>query len=383
MKPFLLTRFLFMRFMKFLSLIAFLGLSMGLAACSSEDEPGQQGGDGSGNESASVLWDHSHAYFMGLNGNPTRMVERRIQEEDGERVEIPYVYDFNAQGNLTKYDPSGIDVSESRWVPVDARIYTYQYDEAGKMTGAQVQTIGAAEDNQTYTVEYGDHELYVPLPFAVGTLNMVLLKGVTAVKLNGNTLLTCDGVRTVSYSYQDGVGFMKLTVEGIYHYDDGHPYPVSLEETQKMGETVVSKKTVKYTFDDKGFLLSSETLTDMSGEYEAADESYYKKETITYNEGRYMEPKEAVVDYVNTIEGMQSEYHYTLQYWYNDKLLLAGVTKTPKDAASGDAAEESYSYDSFDAQGNWTGAHYWLNTDVDETHLTGDFIVQREFTYGE
>lgn len=378
--------------MKFLFLIVFLSLSVGLVSCKSdeiedetpqeEEQPVQQEEDDSANESVNVLWNHSHAYFMGLNGNLTRMVEKRIQEEEGERVEIPYVYDFNAQGNLTKYDPSGISISESRWVPVDARIYVYQYDEAGKMTEAQIQTIGAEEDNLTYTIEYGNHELYVPLPFAVGTLDMVLLKGVTAVKLNGSPLLTCDGTNTVSYSSEEGMGFMKLEVEGTYHYE-GHKYPVSLEETKSMGENVVSRKTVTYTFDDNGFLLSSEMLEDMSGEYEAPKGSCYKKENITYNEGRYMEPKEAVVDYVNTIEGMESENHYTLQYWYNDKFLLTGITKTPESTEYGESAEESYSYSSFDAQGNWTEGHYWWNTDVDEMHLTGNFIVQREFIYGE
>lgn len=390
MKRFLLTRFLFMRFMKFLFLIVFLGLSVNFTACKSENEnqpegeqPGQQEGDNSDDEAVSdILWDCSHDFFMGLNEHPIKMVEKRIQEEDGERIEIPYVYYFNAQGNLTKYDPSGISVQESRWVPVDARVYTYQYDETGKLAEAQIQTIGVEEDTQTYTVEYGSHELYVPLPFSVGTLNFVLRKGVTAIKENGASLLTCDGTNTVSYSNEEGMGFFKLKVEGTYHYD-GHKYPVSLEETKSMEEVIVSKKTVNYTFDENGFLLASETLTDMSGEYEAPEGSCYKKETITYNEGRYMEPKKVVVDYVNTIEGMESENHYSLQYWYNDKFLLTGITKTVSDSTLGENAEESYSYTSFDEEGNWTEARYRWNTDVDETHLTGNFIVQREFTYGE
>ena len=53
------------------------------------------------------------------------------------------------------------------------------------------------------------------------------------------------------------------------------------------------------------------------------------------------------------------------------------------DSTAGEDAEESYSYASYDAKENWTEARYRWNTDVDESHLTGEFTVQREFTYGE
>lgn len=374
--------------MKSLFLIAFLGLSVGFVSCNSDNETlpeeGQpvQPGDSDGETASDILWDNSHDYFMGLKGHPVKMVEKRIQEEEGERIEVPYVYFFNEQGNLTKYDPSGISEQESRWVPVDARVYTYQYDEAGKLAEAGIQTIGAPEDDLTYTLEYGSHDLYVPLPFSVGTLDFVLQKGVTEVKENGVSILTCNGTNTVSYSSEEGMGFFKLKVEGTYRYD-GHKYPVSLEETKSMSGVTVSKKTVKYTFDENGFLLASETLTDMSGEYEMPEGSCYRKEVLTYQPGGYMMTQKAVVDYVNTIDGMEGENHYTLQYWYNDKLLLTGITKTVSDSTAGEDAEESYSYASYDAKENWTEARYRWNTDVDESHLTGEFTVQREFTYGE
>lgn len=371
--------------MKYLYTIFCVCLSLSLLACDSENES-QEGGkqpetpEVPEDSVCEILWDNSHSYFMGLKGSPVEMIEKRIQEEDGEKIEMPYVYSFNEKGNLVKYDPFGVTEQASRWVPVDARISTYQYDDKGRLVVALIKTVGVTEDDLVYTIEYGNHDLYVPLPFAVGTLDFVLQKGVTTIRENGNVLLTCDGVNTAFYTNEESMGFFKLKVEKTYQYDN-KKYPVSSVETKTMQTMIISKQTVKYDFDKNGFLLNREILTDMSGEYEMPEGSCWEKKVTTYDKESYMAAQKTTVDYVNTIEGMESENHYELQYWYNDKKLLTGITKKTAGLASGEDAEESYSYSSFDEQGNWVEGHYWLNTDVDETHLTGDFIVQRKFVY--
>lgn len=323
----------------------------------------------------------AHSNLMGIKGNPKGFVEKRIQEEDGEKFEMKYVYSFNEKGNLVKYDPFGDTDLKSRWIPVDARILSYQYDDEDRLVVATFHTMGVDGDDEVYTIEYGNHELYVPVPFAVGTLDLVLQKGIKNVKQNGKKILECDGVSSVTYSNEESMGFSRLTVEGKYSYENSN-YPTSLLETKKAEDLLISKRNVVYDFNDKGYLRKQEITVDMSGEYDAPEGSFFENKVIEYKDNASMSPTVVSYQKVSKIEGMEGEERHSLKYMYDDKGLLINIIRI-SEIPEGENAQESYSYSEFDETGNWVKAEYWLNTDVDETHITGNFIVERNFTYNE
>lgn len=108
--------------------------------------------------------------------------------------------------------------------------------------------MGVDGDDEVYTIEYGDHDLYVPLPFAVGTIDFILQKGVKSVKINGKKILECDGSK-VEYSNEESVGFFRVLVTGTYLYDNSN-YPTSLSEIKSVDEEsvvkIISTNNVKY-----------------------------------------------------------------------------------------------------------------------------------------
>lgn len=356
-----------------------------ISSCEKDETPGENPpvteNPGDNQQDQDSISEFAHCRLIGLNGNPKEMLERRIQEEDGETYEQPYRYYFNEKGNIIKYDPFGETEAESRWIPIDARINTYQYDDEDRLVVATFHSVGVDGDDEVYTIEYDDHDLYVPLPFAVGTIDFILQKGVKTVKINGKKILECDGSK-VEYSNEQSMGFMRLLVTGEYLYDNSN-YPTSLSETKTAGELVVSTNSVKYSFSEKGYLLKEEKLSDMSGEYEMPEGSYYENTVVEYYPDRYLAPKRTTFERYSSIEGMEINLKYNLQYWYNDKNLLTGIVRSDDLEGNTDGADESYSYSEFDDYGNWVDAKYWLNTDVDETHITGNFTVKRSFTYWE
>ena len=361
--------------------ILLLSFSLSIfSSCKDENPGGEDNPDVENPDSKAELYENPHCFLMGIKGNPEELVERRIQEEDGESFEVPYRYYFNEKGNLVKYDPFGDTELKSRWIPVDARIITYQYDDKNRLVEAVFHTMGVDGDDEVYTVEYADHDLYVPLPFAVGTMNFVLQKGVKSVKLNGEKILECDGVNKVEYSNEESMFFLKLIVNGTYLYENSK-YPTTLNETKAAEESVVSKKNVKYSFNENGYLLREEILSDMSGEYEMPEGSYYEKIVREYNTDGYLTLNSSSFERKSSIDGMEIDMKYTLKYWYNDKKLLTGIVRSDEQGGITDGAEESYSYTDFDDYGNWINAKYWLNTDIDETHITGNFTVKRDYVY--
>lgn len=356
-----------------------------VSSCKDDETPGENPpvteNPGDNQQEQDYISEFAHCRLMGLKGKPKEMIERRIQEEDGETFEVPYKYYFNEKGNIIKYDPFGETEAESRWIPVDARINTYQYDDEDRLVVATFHTVGVDGDDEVYTIEYGDHDLYVPLPFAVGTIDFILQKGVKSVKINGKKILECDGSK-VEYSNEQSAGFFKVLVTGTYMYENSD-YPTSLSEIKTVGESVNSTDNVKYSFSEKGYLLKEEKQSDMSGEYGKPEGSYYEKTVREYYPDRYLAPKNVTFERQSSIKGMEINLKYSLQYWYNDKNLLTGIVRTDDLEGGTNGAEESYSYSEFDEHENWVDATYWLNTDVDETHITGNFTVKRSFTYWE
>lgn len=350
-----------------------------VSSCKDDETPGENPpvteNPGDNQQEQDYISEFAHCRLMGLKGKPKEMIERRIQEEDGETFEVPYKYYFNEKGNIIKYDPFGETEAESRWIPVDARINTYQYDDEDRLVVATFHTVGVDGDDEVYTIEYGDHDLYVPLPFAVGTIDFILQKGVKSVKINGKKILECDGSK-VEYSNEQSAGFFKVLVTGTYMYENSD-YPTSLREIKSDDNNVLSTKDVKYSFDEKGYILKEE----ISYLYE--QDSYSEKIVREYNEGRYMALKNSSFERLSLGDDVDINYKYNLKYWYNDKNLLTGIVRTDDLEGGTNGAEESYSYSEFDEHENWGDATYWLNTDVDETHITGNFTVKRSFTYWE
>lgn len=350
-----------------------------VSSCKDDETPGENPpvteNPGDNQQEQDYISEFAHCRLMGLKGKPKEMIERRIQEEDGETFEVPYKYYFNEKGNIIKYDPFGETEAESRWIPVDARINTYQYDDKDRLVVATFHTVGI-EDDEVYTIEYGDHNLYVPLPFAVGTIDFILQKGVKSVKINGKKILECDGSK-VEYSNEESIGiFNKVFVTGTYLYGNSN-YPTSLREIKSDDTGVLTEKNVKYSFNEKGYILKEE----ISSLYE--QDSYSEKIVREYNGDSYMALKSLSFERSSLGEDIDINYKYNLKYWYNDKNLLTGIVRTDDLEVGTNGAEESYSYSEFDDYENWVDAKYWLNTDVDETHITGNFTVKRSFTYWE
>ena len=86
--------------------------------------------------------------------------------------------------------------------------------------------MGVDGDDEVYTIEYGDHDLYVPLPFAVGTIDFILQKGVKSVKINGKKILECDGSKVEYSNEQSHRAWNKICFVHISIYTDRGNLPM-------------------------------------------------------------------------------------------------------------------------------------------------------------
>lgn len=231
-----------------------------LAGCSDGD-----GGKNNGPESS--VWELSAADYLLLKGKVTHVVETST---DNSTPDDPYTMTlldarFDASGRIVSYNPTGVDYSEpapihstrAGWESPSACEFTY--DGLGRMDRVVSHTLGELEAT-TYTITYGDHQCYLPVPFAVMDKPLWLLRGVTAIAGSDGYALQCDG-KSATADYPESWSGRRQVVTSFKG-----DYPArSVAVTTQRGETTQTVTTT-YGWGADGRLLRTSAVTELPEE---------------------------------------------------------------------------------------------------------------------
>lgn len=347
--------FILMKNLFFIPLLA-LSLVLNLTACSDDDDapgliicPPE-----------SAFWELPHTRFLGLNGEVKKLKETVWADVEGEEEEgTTTLMHFNTYGQLTYYNPTGVE--ENRWIGMPMDSYTYVYDEQHRLQQACISTLNGGQT--CYTLTYGNDNRYIPLPFALGTMDFFLVKGITDIKAEG-TAFTCTRTpATVTYITQMKGWRETIEIHTEYTYKEGNPYPQNCKiwEIHDGTETDVERTT--YTFSTNGRLLKR-----IRHDYE--DNTIQTTEKQTFHASLPL-----CLNDTETSDSDQLLFRHA--YTYEAHGWLSAVTKIQ----NGKTEQETYAYTKTDTQGNWTEGHFTWSSRVDPAHWNGSFRITRDLHY--
>lgn len=297
------------------------------------------------------VWaEYTHAQLMRLQGE-VRTVREYITDQE---MEIDLLTaSFDASGNCTSYNPTGIDAGAVTYGwGQEAAWFDYRYDASGRMIEATRYVVGA--EPSVYTIEYGAHESYIPMPFPLGDIEQLMLRGVTRVESEGY-LLTSDGQSAAS---DESIG-------GWFSYDistsviiaDG--LPVSGESIWVQHGEEAKRIVTTYTYTDN-WLSECRVVTRVPEEDD-------RIETTGYSSSWPCSPVFREIKQGVSVAPLQRvEYSYTENGFPKDAVCTEGVLL--------DAGEEFKQwYNGYDALRNWTSS----TKDIDGTEV----IISRRLSY--
>lgn len=314
---------------------------------------------------ATPFWEHSHLSFTGLNGPVKRLVETTSilsEKVDGEQENrMSLEVRFNSGGQMTYYNPIG-EVGETRGsVWQSLAYYSYRYDEKGRMVEAVVTELGG--EPIVYTLQYGEHDCYVPLIFPLGNMDFFLIKGLRSIN-------SADG--TVSYVFNGGNAAYRTTlwtgdIETKYTYEKGNPYPMRRVVTTSRNNTIVETETTVYSYLSDGE-LSAEDICKVQEGVEA------QRTVIRYQAKQFCLPISKKID--------MGTFIYDWLYQYDEENHLKSIEYIENKGSEDEMSQkEEYTYLSFDSYGNWTVSQQVQNSFVDWSHGDGVMSVRREILY--
>lgn len=311
------------------------------------------------------FWEQSHLSFIGLNGPVSKVIETVsfLSEETKKEEETRMSLDirFNSSGQLTYYNPLGEVVDTRNDVWQSLAYYSYKYDENGRMTQVVVTEFG--EEPVVYTLQYGEHDCYVPLIFPLGPIDFFLVKGLESIT---------DEDATVSYIFDGENAIFKESswtgdIETKYIYEAGNPYPVKKIVTTTRQAIVVGTEKTIYTYVDNGEL----SMKDIR---EEADNIETQRTIIRYAEGQLLLPVSKKIDMGSSI--------YDWNYNYEEGKRLRRIDYIENKGSENEMAQkEEYTYLAFDGYGNWVSSIQLHSSFVDWSHGDGTMSVHREITY--
>lgn len=296
------------------TLVPALMLALACTSCESENEEGPVA-------APKVFWDTPVREMMSIAGPVQRVKTQAVMPGESE----PYILnscEFDAQGRMVTYDPVGLYTTFEYNVPTKAS--EYSYDAQGRLTSIKTIEFGT---ETTYTLTYGDHGNYVPLPLAMGDLRIYLVKDLVEVASSeGEVLLSWEDGKAVTESKSfTGTTRTELT------FENGYP--------KQATSTGVAETTTLYSWNEDGSPARIEestpdsrtvtTFSSVAPGYPSAEETYRA--------------------------GEGGELLSRLEYLYSDRGDLAKVWY-PDSEKAGFTLQYEDDYQEFDAQGNWTGA---------------------------
>lgn len=312
------------------TLIPVLMLGVACTSCNSENEEAGP----TLPETTPVFWETPVREMMSLAG-PVHTATTQVVMTGATEEETGYFFlnskEFDAQGRLTKYDPIGLTGTFEYDVPTLVSEYTY--DGQGRPISITTSEFG---QGTTYTLTYGDHDNYVPLPLNMGDLRIFLVRGLESVTntTTGESLLTWEGDKAIT-TKKSFPG--KITTE--ITFENG--YPKSAVSTGLISTTTL------YTWNEDGSPLRIE---------ESSEESR-SVTSFSTNVPGYPSMEETYA------AGEGGELLTQVEYLYSDKGDLAKVWCPDSEAVGFFVQQYQDDFQQFDAQGNWTaGTRNYLDT---------------------
>lgn len=298
-----------------------------------------------------MVWDLAHSTLSSLNGNVASVREESTVVE-GEEPTVLLTASFDERGMMTSFNDTGIypeGVAAYGW-GVESNYYDYGYDSDGRLLKAVVHGVGVTT---TYTLTYGNHGRYVPMPFALGDRELFLVGNVTgvtgrSVDFDGEPVgsdfeMTCDG-QTATYAVESWDGTQRYT----YTFEGAFPEKCEVKTSER--GTDISIETINYSWDALGNPTKIESLiVPVDPEVPQEDIDAQTERTLTeYAAGYIARPASKTVWY-------GGELRYKLNYSYMADGNLASVKYGPETLQPAfDVQECEYIYNGWDEPGNWT-----------------------------
>lgn len=319
--------------LKYLPIISLSFVLLTLTGCSSDDEEGP----------AWFPQTATHSSCMALQGN-VRHVE--VYNEELEMTEVKA--DFDASGRCIAWDATGVPEEEttpskaksmgSGWLSTPAR-YHYTYNEKGQLVSVVRQPLGGEAEH--FTITYGKHHLWLPLPFPIASLAPYMVQGIESIT-SEHYHLVCDGVE--AHAEQRILAWMSLreTTDFVFENQKAVEQHARLYSTAADGSETQIQRT--RTFFEYGARQLQRTL-----EVTVDDEGNQEKTEVVFSPQR---PYQLLQKRFYT--GMEMTPLYETGYQYDEAGRLISV-----EDASGDGFFEmpyTQAYRSFDRMGNWSSA---------------------------
>lgn len=310
------------------------------------------------------FWEgQSHLSMMGWKSNvntvkeSSYLVSLEVRNEDEEAISS-VEWQFDADGHLTYYNPTGIEpVAYTRDVWQTMAYYSYAYNEAGKMVKAVVNDFSG--EPVIYTLTYGKHESYVPLIFPLGAYEFFLVKGLESISSEDGSISYFFDGKTASYILESWSGTSTTTFE----YNMESLYPVRKTVTQGRGGVIANTEMTSYVYNDNGSLASMDKIV-KEGEVEV-------ERTIIRFITSSLLPASRLTDAGGQLDWT---YKYNENNWWTE-------VSYKEDLGEEIEAKETSIYTQKDAAGNWTEAIQQQNSQVDWSHFDSSVRVNRIISY--
>ena len=163
------------------------------------------------------------------------------------------------------------------------------------------------------------------------------------------------------------IGGVSVLAYGVYK-DTETLFPESATTTMYANEELESTENIHYQWNEKGALLFSKQ------ESYAADGTLEVSVVTNYSKTVPLAPVLARTDaqsYVTEIA-----YSYDDNGWLKSAIRNLPATDNPENTP-----KELYEYEETDAQGNWTKSIQKQSEQIDLSHWSGTFYVQRTISY--
>lgn len=346
-------------------------LLFSVTAC--EDDTLPAGNDNPAVPENAYIWDNPHTSFFGLKGNVSDVHQQMVNPATGEGTETeePFHvtdYSFDTKGNLTYYNETGVEPS-TRMLGVDLNYFQYTYDEQGKMRSIAVYTLGTTSPT-VYNISYDEQERYVPLPFPLGEMSFFCIKGVKQITDPSGNISEWKSDNTFVHTQIANAGSLFETrTETVYTYKDTETlFPESATVTTYTNEELESTENIHYQWNEKGALLFSKQ------ESYTADGTLEVSVATSYSETVPLAPVLIKTD--------AQSYVTEIAYSYdNNGRLKSAIRNLPATDNPEETPKELYEYEETDAQGNWTKSIQKQSEQIDWSHWSGTFYVQRTISY--
>lgn len=298
------------------------------------------------------FYEQSHSSYMGVKGRVREIKEYISEPGDESFAMLSAFYAFNNSGNLTAFDPTGMqDDLQTYWLPVNATSYSYEYDGNNRLS--VVREISQNETIRTYRFVYGDHSCYLPLPFDLKPMGEWLVKGVSEIVCDEMPFTyRFDGAELIAETTSDG-----LTEHCKVSIKDG--YPESRSASVYADEEIIRKSETWWDFD------------------KVTGKPLQRKETITEDNRMYT----IITNYdPQGMPAQKSVYDETLtrtEYTYNSAGWLWTQTVDTDEKETGSMRRM---YD-VDGMNNWIRCEQLVTGFIGWEYQSGTAILLRKILY--